>query len=137
MRTRRQHRALLSVVRLAWAAHGHHKTASRGIQRQEVFPEQLAQLIFLRQPHHSVGLNRVERPFNRSVEMEARLPPDSTSSTTMSLMMKTDSAISGRGMKNMSPFAGFHDTYGRAASRVRGRSRVQYVAENKGSGNTR
>ncbi len=25
----------------------------------------------------------------------------------MSLMMKTESAISGRGMKNMSPFAGF------------------------------
>jgi len=31
-------------------------------------------------------------------------------------MMKTESAISGRGMKNMSPFAGFQDRYG--ASRV-------------------
>jgi hypothetical protein len=43
-------------------------------------------------------------------------PPDTTSSTTMSLTMKTESAISGRGMKNMSPFAGVQDTYG--ASRV-------------------
>jgi hypothetical protein len=34
----------------------------------------------------------------------------------MSLTMKTESAISGRGMKNMSPFAGVQDTYG--ASRV-------------------
>jgi hypothetical protein len=30
--------------------------------------------------------------------------------------MRTESAISGRGMKNMSPFAGFHETCG--ASRL-------------------
>ena len=43
----------------------------------------------------------------------------------MSLTVNTESAISGRGMKNMSPLAGFHARCGPAAGQDRGRSRVR------------
>ena len=100
------------VVGLAGATDGDDETAGRRVEREEIVTEHLAQLIFAGQPHHLIGFHQSSAHSTVPLKWKRDSPPATTSSTTMSLTVNTDSAISGRGMKNTSPLAGVHETCG-------------------------